>query len=113
MIQQNRMNWQVPTVFIVQYHFQLDPGVDPSPLSPSALKLPNLSLWEIPSSSNPSGRSQPSPPGLYSPPDVHSLVSGQYPLEEAGGPLSQMNEVVNNIDKQVKEEKVRGKDGYR
>ena len=27
------------------------------------------------------------------------IVSGQYPLEESGGPLSQMSEAVNNIDR--------------
>ncbi len=27
------------------------------------------------------------------------IVSGQYPLEESKGPLSQMNEAVNNIDR--------------
>lgn len=27
------------------------------------------------------------------------IVSGQYPLEESGGPLSQMNDAVNNIDR--------------
>ena len=26
-------------------------------------------------------------------------MSGQYPLEESGGPLSQMSEAVNNIDR--------------
>ena len=30
---------------------------------------------------------------------MNSIVSGQYPLEESGGPLSQMNEAVNNIDR--------------
>ncbi len=64
-------------------------------------------------------------PALYAPPDIKSMiiimrhlrfcflispsvtagiVSGQYPLDESsvGGPLSQMNEAVNNIDKNVK-----------
>jgi hypothetical protein len=31
-------------------------------------------------------------------------VSGQYPLEESGGPLSQLNEAVNNIDRAIKGE---------
>lgn len=60
------------------------------PMAPNSLKLPNLALWEIPSSIR--------SPGLYTPPDINSIVSGQYPLEESGGPLSQMNEAVNKID---------------
>lgn len=32
------------------------------------------------------------------------IVSGQYPLEESGGPLSQMNEAVNNIDRPSKQD---------
>ena len=31
------------------------------------------------------------------------IVSGQYPLEESGGPLSGMNEAVNNIDRPKQE----------
>lgn len=58
------------------------------PISPSSIKLPSLGAWDLPNSKS---------PGLYAPPDMNSIVSGQYPLEE--GPLSQMSDAVNNIDK--------------
>ena len=65
-----------------------------------------MGAWDLPNSKS---------PALYAPPDMNSkietivylqivyflfflgIVSGQYPLEE--GPLSQMSEAVNNIDK--------------
>ena len=75
------------------------------PISPSSIKLPSMGAWDLPNSKS---------PALYAPPDMNSkiqnprrtnncmtfllgIVSGQYPLEE--GPLSQMSEAVNNIDK--------------
>ncbi len=94
------------------------------PMSPASLKLPNLALWEIPSTTR--------SPALYAPPDMNSasniqptrnsisiqrlirnfhvtgIVTGQYPLEESGGPLSQMNEAVNNIDRPKNTDDVHG-----
>merc|ERR1712106_149945 len=58
------------------------------PISPSSIKLPSMGAWDLPNSKS---------PALYAPPDMNSIVSGQYSLEE--GPLSQMSEAVNNIDK--------------
>lgn len=58
------------------------------PISPGSIKLPSMGAWDLPTSKS---------PALYAPPDINSIVSGQYPLEE--GPLSQMSEAVNNIDK--------------
>lgn len=40
------------------------------PMSPSSLKLPNLTLWEIPSSTK--------LPGLYAPPDINSEKNLRY-----------------------------------
>jgi len=62
---------------------------DVKPILASSIKVASLAAWELPNSK--------SPPGLYAPPDMNSIVSGQYPLEE--GPLSQMSEAVNNLDK--------------
>ena len=57
-------------------------------IAPSSVKLPSMGAWDLPNSKS---------PPLYAPPDMNSIVSGQYPLEE--GPLSQMSEAVNNLDK--------------
>jgi len=73
------------------------PYINVEPLSPGSLKQPSLSSWELPPNSTAKS------PALYTPPDMNSIVSGQYPLEEPGGmmggPLSQMSEAVNNIDR--------------
>ena len=83
---------------------------DIKPITPSSIKLPSMGAWDLPNSKS---------PGLYAPPDMNSksrqvkrrpslvisltltqfsgIVSGQYPLEE--GPLSQMCDAVNNLDK--------------
>jgi len=61
---------------------------DVKPILASSIKVASMAAWELPNSKS---------PALYAPPDMNSIVSGQYPLEE--GPLSQMSEAVNNLDK--------------
>jgi len=69
-----------------------DDLLNAGPLSPGSLKLPSLASWDLPTTTR--------SPALYTPPDINSILSGQYPYEEnTGGPLSQMSEAVNNIDK--------------
>ena len=60
---------------------------DVKPILATSVKLPNMGAWDLPSSKS---------PALYAPPDMNSIVSGQYPLEE--GPLSQMSDAVNSLE---------------
>ena len=99
---------------------------DIKPITPSSIKLPSMGAWDLPNSKSPGLYA---PPDMNSKSDTKEviaknkkfldkyirkdertrlvikitltpfsgIVSGQYPLEE--GPLSQMCDAVNNLDK--------------
>jgi len=59
------------------------------PISPGSVRLASIGAWDPGAGAK--------SPSLYAPPDMNSIVSGQYPLEE--GPLSQMSEAVASLDR--------------